>query len=456
MGVSNWRLARAVSAAGGLGVISGTALDVILARRLQLGDPGGAMRRALDAFPFPEAARRIRERYFIPGGKAEDAPFAAVPLPAVEPSRAQAELGVAAAFAEVWLAKEGHHLPVGINLLEKIQLPTLLCLFGAMLAGVDLVLMGAGIPRQIPGILGRLAAGSPAELRLDAAGTTPGTAPVTRLDPAQFGPPRRLHRPVFLAVVTSPTLAMALQKKASGRVDGFIVEGPTAGGHNAPPRGSVARSATGEPIYGPRDQIDPTAFRALGLPFWLAGGYGRPGGLARARAEGAAGIQAGTVFAFCEESGIAPAWKRAVLERAAAGTLEVFTDPDASPTGFPFKVVRLPGTMADPAVTAARRRVCDLGFLRATYVREDGAPGFRCPGEPEADYLRKGGGALETAGRLCVCNGLFGTVGLAQCRSGTPEPALLTAGDDVRLLGEWTRGRGSYSAAEVVGRLMAA
>ena len=67
--ISGWRLTRTVSKLGQLGVVSGTALDVILARRLQAGDPGGHMRRALDAFPFPEMADRVRERYFIAGGK---------------------------------------------------------------------------------------------------------------------------------------------------------------------------------------------------------------------------------------------------------------------------------------------------------------------------------------------------------------------------------------------------
>ena len=55
-GVSNWRLAQAVSRLGQLGLVSGTALDPILARRLQDGDPGGHMRRGLDAFPFPAMA----------------------------------------------------------------------------------------------------------------------------------------------------------------------------------------------------------------------------------------------------------------------------------------------------------------------------------------------------------------------------------------------------------------
>ena len=67
--VSGWKLARAVSLTGQLGVVSGTALDVVLARRLQLGDPDGHLRRALDMFPFPEIAQRVLQRYFIPGGK---------------------------------------------------------------------------------------------------------------------------------------------------------------------------------------------------------------------------------------------------------------------------------------------------------------------------------------------------------------------------------------------------
>ena len=86
-GVSSWPLARAVSKAGQLGVVSGTGLDTILARRLQAGDPGGHLRRALERFPIPNVARRILDRYFVPGGKPPDTPFRSKPVPAVEPSR---------------------------------------------------------------------------------------------------------------------------------------------------------------------------------------------------------------------------------------------------------------------------------------------------------------------------------------------------------------------------------
>src|SRR5450755_4751899 len=78
-GVSSWRLARAVSQLGQLGVVSGTALDHILARRLQDGDPGGHMRRALDQFPFRKMAARIWEAYYIPGGKTESQPYKNLP-----------------------------------------------------------------------------------------------------------------------------------------------------------------------------------------------------------------------------------------------------------------------------------------------------------------------------------------------------------------------------------------
>ncbi len=56
-------------------------------------------------------------------------------------------------FVEVFLAREDHTNPVGINFLEKVQMPHLASIYGAMLAGVGYVLMGAGIPLHIPGVL---------------------------------------------------------------------------------------------------------------------------------------------------------------------------------------------------------------------------------------------------------------------------------------------------------------
>ena len=86
-------------------------------------------------FPLPGVADRVLDRYFIEGGKAADAPFRPIPMASPQPTREHLELTVIANFVEVYLAREGHDGLVGINFLEKIQLPTLPSLFGAMLAG---------------------------------------------------------------------------------------------------------------------------------------------------------------------------------------------------------------------------------------------------------------------------------------------------------------------------------
>jgi nitronate monooxygenase len=456
-GVSSWRLARAVSTAGHLGVVSGTALDAILARRLQLGDPGGHMRRALAHFPYPDMASRVLDRFFIEGGKAADAPFKAKPVPAVEPSANLRDLIIVGNFAEVYLAKEGHDGVVGINYLEKIQLPNVASIYGAMLAGVDYVLMGAGIPRLIPGILDRFAAGEPAELPIAVLNDSAGA--MTRFDPRQICGEDipRLARPRFLAIVASVTLASMLKRKSNGEVNGFIVEGPTAGGHNAPPRGRLQLDERGEPVYGERDLVDPAGFVELGLPFWFAGSYGSADGLQKAMAVGAAGIQVGTAFAFCDESGIAPELKREVIRMVLEGKAKIITDPVASPTGFPFKILDKAGTMKDPEVYAARTRICDLGYLRHAYTREDGTIGWRCPSEPVADFERKGGERKETESRICVCNGLMATIGLGQVRrDGSREAPLVTSGDALPEIRRFLRdGATSYRAQDVLDSLLA-
>ncbi|MFV1968722.1 MAG: nitronate monooxygenase [Pirellulaceae bacterium] len=457
-GVSGWRLARAVSRSGQLGVVSGTALDLILTRRLQLGDPGGHVRRALDQLPIRGVAPWILDRYFIPGGKGKDEPFKSKSILAARPSRHLEELLVAGNFVEVFLAKEGHEQAVGINYLEKIQLPTLPSLYGAMLAGVDWILMGAGIPRTIPGILDRLAEGQSVELELDVKDADRGEDFFTRFDPRAFsgGQVSSLARPRFVAIISSSVLGTVLVKKSTGRVDGFVVEGPTAGGHNAPPRGQMQLSPEGEPVYGDRDVPNLEAIRALGLPFWLAGSYAERERVAQALRSGAAGVQVGTAFAYCEESDLDPDLKRQVLDASRAGEARIFTDPIASPTGFPFKIVQMEGTLSDEVVYEERTRICNLAYLRHAYKKVDGSLGWRCPAEPVADYLLKGGEEEDTRGRKCICNALMANIGLGQLRGGSEqEIPLITSGDDVANVARFLKtGARSYRAADVIGYLL--
>ncbi|MGD0473828.1 MAG: nitronate monooxygenase [Candidatus Velthaea sp.] len=457
-GVSSWRLAHAVSELGQLGVVSGTALDQILARRLQDGDAGGHMRRALDHFPVSAMAERVWQAYFIPGGKADTDPYKSVPMPVRDSPRELLELTVVANFVEVWLAREGHANPVGINYLEKIQVPHLPSLYGALLAGVGYVIVGAGIPLKIPEALDRLARHEPATYPLNVIGAQEGDETALTFDPSQFigADPPPLVRPRFLAIVASNVLAASLVKKIKSGLDGFVIEGPTAGGHNAPPRGKMQVDAGGVVVYGERDRVDLEKIRELGLPFWLAGGYGSAEKLREALAQGAAGIQVGTAFAFCAESGLRPDYKRAIIEQVVNGDARVFTDPVASPTNFPFKVARLEGTVSEEGTYLARPRICDLGFLRDAYRTDDGAIGYRCSAEPVNLYVKKGGKPAETVGRKCICNALLATIGQPQRRKGKiEEKGIVTSGDDLVEIGRFVRpDRLEYRAADVLAILL--
>jgi nitronate monooxygenase len=457
-GVSNWILARSVALAGQLGVVSGTALDTILVRRLQDGDRGGHMRRAMARFPIAGVSDDVLRRYFLPDGRSASAPYKVLPMYKQTVSVARQQVTMLANFVEVWLAKEGHDGPVGINLLTKVQMPNLASLYGAMLADVDYVLMGAGIPREIPGALDALSEHRVASMRFDVEGLASGEAEHLVLDPGAHWPSDAtrpaLRRPRFLPIVSAHSLAVTLARKANGRVDGFVVEGPTAGGHNAPPRGEMQLNARGEPVYGERDLVDLAKLRELGLPFWLAGGTGSPDGLRAALAAGAAGVQVGTLFAYCDESGVTPELKQRVLAGVTAGEARILTDPRASPTGYPFKLVEVEGLASQDD---RRTRVCDLGYLRTAYRTPTGTIGYRCAAEPVDTYVAKGGERADTEGRRCLCNGLVANVGQPQHRAADgEEKPLLTSGDDLLAMGGFLGGRSRYSAAEVVDYLLAA
>jgi NAD(P)H-dependent flavin oxidoreductase YrpB (nitropropane dioxygenase family) len=235
-------------------------------------------------------------------------------------------------------------------------------------------------------------------------------------------------------------------------VDGFVVEGATSGGHNAPPRGAMRLNERGEPLYGERDAVDLEAMHALGVPFWLAGGFGTPEGLREARRLGAAGIQVGTAFAYSEESGLSDQIKQQVLGDVAGGRAGVFTDPRASPTGFPFKLVEAPSVAQQDA---DRERICDLGYLRSAARRADGRLVYRCAAAPVADFVSAGGTVEETVGRRCLCNGLLSAVGLGQTREdGTVEAPLVTSGECVTQLAAVAKGRTSYTARDVLSFLL--
>ena len=309
--ISGWQLARAVALTGQLGVVSGTALEVVCARRLQQGDLGGDVRRALAHFPVPGVADRIL-RTLLRGRR--QGRHGAVPA------------GAAVQPAAVAGARRAHHrrqLRRGVPRQGGPRRPGRHQLPAQDRAADPVRLLRRDARRRRPRADGRRQPGRPAR----AAGRGwPATsrsscrsgsrAPTsadgdhrrrgsTRRRVRQAGPPRPPRRPRFDAIVASVDLADGARRGPRDPAGRLRRGGLEAGGHNAPPRGPRRLDAAGPTRLRRTRRGRSPAMAGVGLPFWMAGSYGTPAGLARAVAAGAAGVQVGTAFAYCQESGMA-------------------------------------------------------------------------------------------------------------------------------------------------------
>jgi nitronate monooxygenase len=121
---------------------------------------------------------------------------------------------------------------------------------------------------------------------------------------------RRL-RIVILGTATTPEEALALERAG---VDVVIASGFEAGGH----RGSFLRPAE-DSVTGTFSLV-PQVVDAVKLPVVAAGGIADARGIAAAFALGAEGVQMGTVFLACEESGARALHRDAILTGKAGRT----------------------------------------------------------------------------------------------------------------------------------------
>ncbi len=455
--ISDWKLARMVSKLGQQGTLSGVALEKVMAVMLQRGDVGGYLRKALSAFPFPQISKRVLDEFFVEGGVKKGTALKKAPFFTVHPSPLLISLTVCANYAFVWLAKEGHKNPVSINFLEKIAMPHLFAIFGAMLAGVNFITMGAGIPLQVPEVINNFTLGQEAKYTIPVIGKNIASFDMV-FNPRQFFGDELekvlpLEKPRFIPIVASNLLARIFVKKLPpGSVYGFVVEEPTAGGHNAPPR-MIVLNEKGEPqpTYGEKDTVDYVAIKALGLPFWIGGSYASIEKLRWAQSVGAAGIQVGSIFALCDDSGMDMLLRAKIISLAKRGELKVKTDMLVSPSGFPFKVAEVEGTISEHCVFKNRVHICNRGALVSLYEREDGTIGYRCASEPVDSYVHKGGIVSDTVGKGCLCNGLLSTAGLGD----ENEPPVITLGDDLSFLEHvLADGRTTYSAEDAIRYLL--
>ncbi len=420
--ISSANLARETSRLGALGVVSGVGLRQIVITQIRLGDTNAI--EVARTFPIPGYFEELLR--YCPGGDHADR---AIPMDVPDRVRGAIakRLSTICSYVEVRRAKAGHLGQVGINVMWKCALTALPTIYGAMLAGVDALLCGAGVPMELPDIVRRMRTGEDLEytpltgtstnVNLQIAGDN--SASVLQNHPV----PRLL--PILSNYAFCKRLLDTWRQRYECEPSAFILENHAAGGHNAPPRDHVA--------FGSSDDLESYFDKVLriGLPVYVAGDFpdgGTQSDMLEWLSRGAYGIQVGSRFALCEESGMRPDLKYEIIEQNQNDELQVDTDMRMSPTGYPLKFVRLPGTLSEPEVREAQRHVCNLGYLMHSHVDVDEAgnskESYLCAAMPPDQLQKRGGDTADGDGRICLCNALLATAGYNHAS----EPVLVTLG----------------------------
>ncbi len=256
-----------------------------------------------------------------------------------------------AAHEEVSLAKEGGF--AGINIMVALVKDYEASVRGAIEAGADAVISGAGLPMQLPSVA----------------------------------------KPKDTALIPIVSSARALEiicrrwERQGYRPDAAVLEGPLAGGHLGFKLEEIhLEENTLERLLPP---VKDVAERHGGFPIIVAGGVYSHEDILRFLRMGADGVQMGTRFLCTEESGATPDYKQAVLDANEEDIL-VASRP-GSPCGLPFRVLR-DAPMYRDSLKALRPPKCDKGYV---LLKDDEGKFTRCAAkENNRDFF-------------CICNGLL-------------------------------------------------
>lgn len=149
-----------------------------------------------------------------------------------------------------------------------------------------------------------------ARVLLDA--NVPAFSFITGIPPKEILDEARKRRIVTLGTATTPDEAIRLEQTG---VDIVVASGFEAGGH----RGSFLRPAE-DSLTGTFSLI-PQTVDAVTVPVVAAGGIADARGIAAAFVLGAEGVQMGTVFLACDESGAHPLHRQSILCHKAGHTV---------------------------------------------------------------------------------------------------------------------------------------
>jgi len=316
VGVSLHPLASAVAQAGGLGIISSACLDKLVARRTG---------KTINSYE--------------------------------------------AAYDEISLAKASGGF-AGINIMCALARDYEASVRGALDAGADAIISGAGLPMSLPSI-----------------------------QPA---------KDTALIPIVSSARALDLickkWEKQGCRPDAVVLEGPLAGGHLGFKMDQIELESNKlENLLPP---VKDMAIKYGNFPVIVAGGIYTHEDIVRFLRMGADGVQMGTRFLATEESSASAAYKKAVVDATEEDIL-VAHDP-GSPCGLPFRVIKQ-SPMYVSALKKLRKPKCDKGYV----LLKDAEGKFtKCPAKQSNEHW------------FCICNGLLSSAGYNTDK----EEALYTVG----------------------------
>jgi nitronate monooxygenase len=261
--------------------------------------------------------------------------------------------------------------PIGINIMCALVQDYEETVKGAIDAGADVIISGAGLPLGLPSI------------------KPPGN---TALIP-------------IVSSARALDLILKRWEKVHYRPDAVVVEGHDAGGHLG-----FKFEDIGKPEFALENLLPPIldlVSKHGNFPVIVAGGIYTNSDILKFLKLGASGVQLGTRFLATVESSASDAYKQAVVD-ATSDDICVVSMPDhppASPCGLPFRVLT-----SSPAYRERREPKCNKGYV----LRRDANGLFSlCPAKP--------GPGSENY--LCICNGLSSSAGRS-----SEEPALYTVG----------------------------
>ena len=274
-----------------------------------------------------------------------------------------------AVYDEVSLSKAAGGY-AGINIMVALVRDYESSVRGAIDAGADVIISGAGLPLGLPSIQ----------------------------------PPKDT---ALIPIVSSPRALELICKKwgkLGYRPDATVLEGPLAGGHLGFKIDFLdLESNTLERLFPP---VKDVAVKYGDFPVIVAGGIYTYDDIVRFLRMGADGVQMGTRFLATEESSASQAYKQAVI---GAGEEDIIVAHDpGSPCGLPFRIIRQ-SPMYLSALKRLREPKCDKGYV----LLKDAEGKFsRCPAKESNEHS------------FCICNGLLSSAGYNRDR----EEPLYTVG----------------------------